>query len=256
MTSAQNRNYADKPFTRAVTVDAGEAARKAWAIAHLGLAILVMAGMLALTGCSVAPSTSIQHPLTARPAEAPVRPAGNGAIYQAGYVKLALFEDRRARNVGDTLTVVVNEKNSASSNSNASGSHSGSNKLTLSPNIFASSASTGTNTTLLDASAASKFEDKGANANNDIFTGTLTVTVLEVLPNGNLLVSGEKQVSVGEKTEFLRLSGIVNPANVGATNSIYSTQLADAHIEFKNNQYIDGAKITSMLARFFLTVMF
>lgn len=256
MTSAQNRNYADKPFARAVTVDAGEAARMAWGIAHLGLAILVMAGVLALTGCSVAPSTSIKQPLTARPAEAPARPAANGAIYQPGYVKLALFEDRRARNVGDTLTVVVNEKNSASSNSNASGSHSGSNKLTLNPNIFAASESTGTNTTLLDSSAASKFEDKGANANTDIFTGTLTVTVVEVLPNGNLLVSGEKQVSIGERTEFLRLSGVVNPTNVGATNSIYSTQLADAHIEFKNNQYIDSAKITSMLARFFLTVMF
>lgn len=224
--------------------------------ASMALKLLALAGMLAFAGCAVVPSTSIQQPLTARPLAAIEQPVANGAIYQPGRDKMVLFEDRRARSVGDTLTVVVSEKNSANSKSNAAESHSGSNSLTLSPNIFAPRENTGTNTTLLSSSASGKFEDKGEHASSDTFSGTLTVTVVEVMSNGNLLVSGEKQVAVGTKTEYLRLSGVVNPANITASNTVSSTQLADARIEFKNNQYIDSAKVTSMLARFFLSIMF
>ncbi len=247
MVSLVNKDYADKQFLKAMGFDL--------AAAKHGVRALVLLGLLVLSGCSVAPSTSIQQPLTTRPQPQSAPLVGNGAIYQAGYSKLYLFEDRRARSVGDTLTVVINEKNSASSQSNASDSHSGSTNLSLSPGILGVAkgslkAVTGENT------SETSFEDKGQNANTGTFSGTITVTVLEVLPNGNLVVSGEKQVSVGDKTEYLRLAGVVNPNNIGSTNTVNSVQLADARIEFKNNQYVDGAKLTSALARFFLSVMF
>jgi flagellar L-ring protein precursor FlgH len=68
-----------------------------------------------------------------------------------------------------------------------------------------------------------------------VFTGTITVTVIEVLPNGNLLVSGEKQVAIGHGQEYIRLSGIVNPYFVNASNTIASSQIADARIEYKES---------------------
>ncbi|MBS4098223.1 MAG: flagellar basal body L-ring protein FlgH [Sulfuricella sp.] len=213
----------------------------------------MLLGLLVLSGCATAPSSTIKQPLTARPQPSAAPLVANGTIFQAGYNRLYLFEDRRARNIGDTLTVVINEKNSASSQASTNDTHSGSAKLTMSPNIFAGQS---TNTTLLDASSATKYDDKGQNANANTFTGTVTVTVLEVLSNGNLVVSGEKQVSVGDKTEFLRLAGVVNPNYISSTNTVNSVQLADAHIEFKDNHFIDPAKLTSMLARFFLSVMF
>lgn len=248
MISLVNKDYADKQFLKMSGNDFSNARKN-------GVRALVLLGLLVLSGCSIAPSTTIQQPLTVRPQPLSAPLVGNGAIYQAGYSKLFLFEDRRARSVGDTLTVAINEKNSANSKSSANDSHSGSSNLSLSPGILGVAkgslkALTGEN------SSATKFEDKGENSSDGAFTGTLTVTVIEVLPNGNLVVSGEKQVSVGEKTEYLRLSGVVNPSNISATNSVNSTQLADARIEFKNNSYVDGARLTSALARFFLSVMF
>ena len=214
----------------------------------------VPALILLLSGCSVVPSTTIQQPLTARPQPLSAPLVGNGAIYQAGYGKLFLFEDRRARNVGDTLIVAINEKNSANSKSGTNNSHTGSTDLSLSPGVLGV-AKGSLNAFEGKNSSSSKFEDKGENSKDGVFTGTLTVTVIDVLSNGNLVVSGEKQVSVGERTEYLRLSGVVNPDNVGSTNTVNSTQLADARIEFKGNDYVDSAKLTSILARFFLSIM-
>ena len=88
-----------------------------------------------------------------------------------------------------------------------------------------------------------------------MFTGSITVTVIEVLPNGNLLVSGEKQVSIAQGTEYIRLSGIVNPIFITPANSIASSQVADARIEYKESGSISEAQVMGWLARFFLSVL-
>lgn len=209
-----------------------------------------------LGGCATTPSTNVYQPMSARPSPPPHAPSGNGAIFQPGYTKMALFEDRRARNIGDTLTVLINEKNNASSSSNKSDSHNGSTSLTANPNIFASSGSTGTATSLFSGTAASKTEDKGQNTNAGAFTGIITTTVVDVLPNGNLVVSGEKQVSVEHKTEYVRISGVVNPSNITASNTVSSTQIADARVEYKGAESLDKAQVMTMLTRFFLSVLF
>ena len=85
--------------------------------------------------------------------------------------------------------------------------------------------------------------------------GVITVTVIEVYPNGNLLVSGEKQMGLKEGEEFIRFSGVVNPNTISGLNTVSSTQVADARIEYKANGYIDSAQVMGWLARFFLTVL-
>jgi flagellar L-ring protein FlgH len=77
--------------------------------------------------------------------------------------------------------------------------------------------------------------------------------VIQVLANGNLLVSGEKQVGVNGETDTLRFSGVVNPATIQLGNSVASTQVADARIETVSRSNIDGAKVAGFLARFFMT---
>jgi flagellar L-ring protein precursor FlgH len=219
-------------------------------------------GLLALVaGCATPPSTNVYQPMSARPAPQPQVQSGNGAIYQASTSRMNLFEDRRARYVGDTLTVVINEKNSASSKTNKNDSHNSSSTYKLDPRIFGGGTSTTTggattvSTTLLDTSAANSAADKNQNDNSGTFTGTITVTVVEVLPNGNLIVSGEKQVGIDHKTEYLRLSGVVNPTYITGANTVSSTQIADARVEYKGEESIDKAQMMTMLARFFLTVM-
>jgi flagellar L-ring protein precursor FlgH len=79
--------------------------------------------------------------------------------------------------------------------------------------------------------------------------------VIEVLPNGNLLVSGEKQVAIAQGTEYIRLSGVVNPYFINAANTISSSQIADARIEYKESGTISEAQVMGWLARFFMSVL-
>ena len=106
----------------------------------------------------------------------------------------------------------------------------------------------------VDASGGNTFNGKGgANASNT-FSGTLTVTVDQVLVNGNLHVVGEKQIAINQGTEFIRFSGVVNPRTISGTNTVPSTQVADARIEYVGNGYINEAQNMGWLQRFFLNL--
>jgi len=80
------------------------------------------------------------------------------------------------------------------------------------------------------------------------------VTVIDVYPNGNLLVSGEKRVAINQGDEFIRFSGVVNPMHVTSANAVNSTQVADARIEYKGSGYIDDAQQMGWLTRFFQVI--
>lgn len=215
----------------------------------------VLAASLLLGGCAQMPREPlVQQPMTAR-ADAQARTAApvNGAIYRTGFGAQALFEDRRPRFIGDILTIVVSENINASKNSAADASRSGSAAATLGviPKIFGGLLGG------LDAEASGKnvMSAKGGANSKNTFNGVITVTVVEVLSNGNLLVSGEKQMLINQGTEFIRFSGVVNPRTVSANNTVPSTQIADARIEYSAKGYIDEAQTMGWLQRLFLNVL-
>ncbi len=219
----------------------------------------VWAAVLLLGACAQTPESLVHQPTTVRPSAqvqaAPVA-AAKGSIYRtsSGSGAQALFEDRRPRFVGDILTIVVSENVNASKNSAANVSRSGSAsaELSLVPPIFG-----GLMSNTLDTSGSGKnvmSTKGGANAANT-FNGVITVTIVEVLPNGNLQVSGEKQMLINQGTEFIRFSGVVNPRLVGANNTVPSTLVADARIEYSAKGYIDEAQQMGWLQRFFLNVL-
>ena len=220
-----------------------------------------LAGMalLALSACATTPPTSVHQPMSARPPVAPAATDTNGAIYQvahyaqAGSRYMPLFEDRRARNVGDTLIISINEKTSASKKSNTNANRSGSSSFSV-PSIFGLPGKSFQGADL-EASSSTKFDGKGESASNNDFTGTITVTVVEVLPNGNMVVSGEKQVGINQGSEFIRFSGVVNPNTIVAGNTVSSTQVANANIEYRANGAIDSAQVMGWLARFFMSFL-
>ena len=206
----------------------------------------------AACGCAVTPSSIVQRPTTAQPARNTAAAAGNGAIFQQAAYR-PLFEDRRARMIGDILTITINEKTSAGKQVAASSSKSGSASLAI-PKLFGVPAAT-TAELSLTASGGNKFDDKGAASSNNNFNGTIGVTVVDVLPNGYLVVSGEKQVGLDRGTEFIRFSGVVNPDSIGAGNNVSSMQVADARVEYRTNTHIDPAEMMGLLTRFFLSVI-
>lgn len=214
-------------------------------------AIIMCLLAAALVGCTTVPETIIQHPSTAAPEiTAPAIPA-NGSIFQASAYR-PMFEDRRARMVGDILTIAINERTSAGKSAANSTSKNGSVDFGA-PTIFGVPATT-TAKAALSAESANKFEDKGSASSSNTFSGTISVTVVNVLPNGNLVVSGEKQVSLDKGVEYVRFSGVVSP-NTITNNVVSSTQVADARVEYRTNSRLDRAEVMSQLTRFFLSVL-
>ncbi len=216
-------------------------------------AIVSLLGTALLAGCVAStPPTAVHQPMTVRPAARNEAPPPNGAIYQAGYVR-PLYEDRRARMVGDTLVINIVEKTQATKKSNTNSERSQDFEVTVPvlskvPGKFVQGLS-------IDAGHDSKFAGKGESGANNAFTGTITCTVVEVLPNGNLLVSGEKVVAINQGEEFIRFSGVVNPATISGANTVSSVQVADARIEYKANGFIDSAQVMGWLGRFFMNVL-
>lgn len=164
-----------------------------------------------------------------------------------------MFEDRRARIVGDILTITIAENTSASKSVANSGSKTG--EVEASATALFGAAASVTGRMGAETSTSNKFEDKGAASASNTFTGTIGVTVIDVLPNGNLLVSGEKQIAFDKGAEYIRFSGVVNPDSIVAGNKVSSTQVADARFEYRTNSRLDRSEWMSILTRFFLSVI-
>ena len=217
----------------------------------LSFALLLLGTLL--SGCvTTTPSTAVHQPMTIRPEARPVPAPAHGSIYNIATAR-PLFEDRRARLVGDTVTINITEKTAAAKKSDTKADRSYDASLGI-PTVSGLPLKSLQGTTLA-ANSSTAFEGSGENTSSNNFIGTLTVTVIEVYPNGNLLVSGEKQIGLKEGEEFVRFSGVVNPMTITAANTVQSTQVADARIEYKANGFIDTAQVMGWLGRFFLTVL-
>jgi flagellar L-ring protein precursor FlgH len=217
--------------------------------------------LFALVGCVSNPPTNVHQPMTLKPVERKPVIYADGAIYHAGVNERPLFEDRRARNVGDILTINVVEKTTA--NRQTTGSSSTANSA--SANTPTVTTGTGTLAKLLlkafsiAGSSDNSTSSASAGTGSEDLTGVITVTVIETLANGNLLVSGEKQVGINGGDEYIRFSGVVNPTTITAANTVQSDQVADARIEYRTagamREVVNDAQTLGFLGRFFMSVL-
>jgi flagellar L-ring protein precursor FlgH len=188
------------------------------------------------------------QPTSARPMLVDTGAATEGAIYNNATYR-PMFEDRRARHIGDILTISIAEKTAANKTGASTGNKTGSATLNVpGPLQGRLGASIGT-------SSGTKFADGDTQTASNAFTGTMGVTVSEVLPNGNLIVVGEKQIAMNKGVEFIRFSGMVNPDTIQPGNVVASTLVADARVDYRTNSQIDRAEVTSMMSRFFQSML-
>ena len=245
-----------KPALAAATVpqDArGFMQRELRAGAQFMQTIAVSAALVGLSACShIEPRVALVEPTTFKPVAQSAAVNNNGAIFQQASYR-PVFEDPRARLRGDIITIAINEKNSASRTSKSSTQKTGDVKAGV-PTVFGVPGKfvQGLN---VEANSANTYSGKGNTSNDNAFTGTITVTVVDVLPNGNLLVSGEKQIGINHNLEFIRFSGVINPVTLQAGNIVESTKVADARLEYTGKGYIDEAQRMGWLSRFFLTFL-
>ena len=183
------------------------------------------------------------------PPPAPRTPTGS--LFQAVSYRPS-FEDRRARMVGDTVTVQIVENVTASQKSTStvdrnSSINSGITALPLQP--VADLAKLG-----IGASTSNNFSGKGGTESANTFSGSITATVIEVLGNGHLVVAGEKQIGVNQNVDVLRFSGTVDPRLVQPGSVVSSTQVANVRIESRGRGAQGEAQTVGWLSRFFLSL--
>ncbi len=213
---------------------------------------------LLLVGCSQLPKKALVEGQTSIVPQMPVIVNSSGSIYQAtqpsSYGYQPMFEDRRPRHIGDVLTIVLQENVSASKSSSINAGRNGDVNLGVKTVPHFLDGLVGRGKVDTDISGSNDFKGSGgANAKNT-FSGTITVTVQDVMVNGNLKVIGEKQIAINQGTEFIRFSGVVNPRTISGNNTVISTQVADARIEYVGNGYIDEAQTMGWLQRLFFNL--
>jgi flagellar L-ring protein FlgH len=180
----------------------------------------------------------------------PLPAATNGAIYQAGR-EVILAENPVAHHVGDIVTIVLNEQTAAQKSATTTTSKNTSVTMPGSTLLGKPVTINGNPILLNNIDDATKFAGQGASAESNSLTGFLTATVLKVLPNGNLLISGEKQIGLNQGKEYVRVTGVIRPIDLAADDSIPSYRVASAHITYSGKGAIADANTQSWLSRFF-----
>jgi flagellar L-ring protein precursor FlgH len=213
------------------------------------LSVFALGGAVSLAGC-VAPTPKPNDPYYA-----PVLPrtplpaaANNGSIYQAGFEQ-GLYTDRKAFRVGDIITITLNERTSASKNAGSQIQKNSKANLGLT-SLFGTVPNTnnplGSGDLTLEAGYSGDRSTKGDSkaTQGNTLTGSITVTVAEVLPNGIIAVRGEKLV---------RIAGLVRADDIATDNTVPSTRVADARITYSGTGSFADASQPGWLDRFFIS---
>jgi flagellar L-ring protein precursor FlgH len=217
----------------------------------IGLAALLVVGCEAIDDYR-SPKVDIGAPPPVMAQSAPVLQPSNGAIYQASAYR-PLFEDHRARLPGDSLIINIVEKVSASQSSTSSVDKTGDLAAGITALPFFSPSSF--NRAAATANASNTYGGKGATVSSNDFSGTITVLVTGVLPNGHLLVTGEKQIGVNANVDVLRFSGQVDPRAIQSGNQVASGQVANVRVEQRSRGQQADAQVMGWLSRIFLSVL-
>ena len=183
------------------------------------------------------------------PVEQNAPPAPDGSIYH-DMQNMELFNDSRAHRIGDILTINLVEAMQASKKSETTTSKT--DKVNVgAPQILGQSLRIAGQSANSSLNSANSFDGAGSSTQSNQLTGQLTVTVAQRLSNGNLLVKGEKWLTINQGQELIRISGIVRAQDIGQDNSVDSTRVADARITYTGRGTLNEANTQGWLAKFF-----
>jgi flagellar L-ring protein FlgH len=198
-----------------------------------------------LPGCGLLPAKHPKpDPVVARVLPPPT-PRTDGAIYQAGQ-QMELFADLKARRVGDVLTIRLTESTNASKSAVTKTT-----KTTALNNTGPTITASGVPIFTTTLNGTGSFDGEGSSTQGNSLAGSLTVTVMEVQSNGNLVIQGDKTLKLNQGDEYVHVSGVVRRADIATDNTVTSDKVADAHISYSGRGVIDASNRMGWLARFF-----
>jgi len=225
--------------------------------------------LILLSGCAAQRLDHDPKYAPARPPAVITKPQNMGSIYLTSH-NITLFETVKAHRIGDILTVVFDEKTTGKKETKTE-DKKGMTASLSNPTVFGKAVQTDATTgnavadtglglteALLEAlntsiSSNNDFKSKGKSEQKNSLTGNIGVTVMEVLPNGNLLVQGEKLVTINQGDEYIQLSGIIRGRDVGLNNQISSSKVANAQIVYSGVGLTHDSNAAGWGSRFFLS---
>ena len=215
------------------------------------LPLLVAAG-IGMQGCSTVVGVQPgRYPAALPPQPMAAAPTADGTVYQAS-TAMTLFDDVKARRIGDTLTIVLNERTQASKSASTDANKT-STVDTGMPILFGDTVTVNGDEVLSNSwETEQDFEGEGSSSQSNRLDGSITVTVSDVFPNGNLVVRGEKWLTLNQGEEYVQITGIVRPTDISTDNTVPSFKVADARITYSGNGTIADANKPGFLSRFFM----
>jgi flagellar L-ring protein FlgH len=218
-------------------------------LSAVGTALFAALMLAALPGCELRPHPDPNY-AASLPEEVPVDAPANGAIFQSGH-DVPLFRNTVAHRVGDVLTITLQEATNASKSATTTTKKTTTEAMAAPTLLGAPLTVHGRNIFNNNLNDATTFDGEGSSAQSNVLTGSISVTVAKRLANGNLLVRGEKWVTINQGREFVRISGIVRPVDILPDNTVPSIQVADAVIAYGGQGTLADANTKGWLARFF-----
>ena len=209
--------------------------------------------LIVMTGCA---ALTREQPVPDDPRYAPI-PAQSlmmcenvmGSIFQV-HRQFSIYGDQVAINVGDILTVNLQESTSATKKADTT--YDKSDEVDFNEaNILGNAINYKGMSLLTDPSFERAFEGAAASGQSNSLAGSISVTVAEVYPNGLLRVQGEKWLSLNQGDEFIRLTGLIRPQDIGVDNTIASSKIANARIAYGGTGEFDQVNRQGWLTRFF-----
>jgi flagellar L-ring protein precursor FlgH len=199
--------------------------------AHAVLTVLVLTGM---GGCATAPDRLVHTPQfePVHPVAIPAAAAPTGAIFN-GRHSIDLFSRGLNHQVGDIITVLLNESAQAARQQSTQVNRESSNDV-VPAGLTRKLGNLSPFTDGINLNGANiSSEGQGVADQRASLTGSISATVIEILANGNLVVRGEKQLALTEGTEVIQVSGIIRPADISPNNTVQSRRLANAQITYR-----------------------
>lgn len=224
--------------------------------------LFTIATILLLTACVNTAAKRDPAYASVRPVAVPPAERYDGAIFDISS-NVSLFEDYRARRVGDILTVKLDEKTEAEKETETKIAKSNNNSIT-NPTLFGTTAefdlpgilplaNNKNNNLAFSLGSTHDFQGGGDSDQSNKLTGDISVSVVEILPNGNMVIRGEKVITINQGNEYIRISGMISPRDIDADNTISSKRIADAQIAYVGDGPTNDANVVGWLGRFFLS---
>ena len=213
--------------------------------------VLLLPFCFPMFGCSTTHQAVSDPEFAAiRPVSAQPLPINDGAIYKAGF-SIGLFEDSKAHRIGDIITIILQEKTNASKKASTTTAKDSEVSIAA-PTLFGRGLNHRGNSVLSASIDAERdFSGEGDSTQSNSLTGQISVTVVDVYSNGNLIIRGEKLLTLNQGSEHVRISGIVRSKDISPSNTILSSQVANAKIVYGGQGVLADANSKGWIARVF-----